>query len=93
VTSPVVVVTRDSRGETEVRWYDNTDDCDAGRHIALVRRRELYVDGDLAEEWIADMAFGLFRNELRTNRHADLSWLATHRYVGGALEPAQGRAA
>lgn len=94
MSTPVVLVARDSVGNIEVRWYLDLAEWDAGRHLALVSSRELWVDGE-ADHEVRRIANRLSENEFEASSRPDVQWLATHiqAVAGDHPEPIAGRAA
>jgi hypothetical protein len=92
---PIVLVSQDSKGRTEVRWYLDLEEWEAGRPIALVSAREHWVDDELASREVRRMVNRLSENQFESSPSPDLSWLATHRQPikGDPPEPIPGRAA
>lgn len=91
MNSPVVLVSQDSRGRTEVRWYLDVEEWEAGRPIAVISASELWVDLELAPRDVKRMATRLSENEFESSANPDLSWLATHRQpvAGDPPQPIQ----
>lgn len=94
MTSPIVLITRDARGRKTVRWYVDLVEWAAGRHIALVSSRELWVDGETDHD-IRRVANRLSENEFESSSRPDVEWIATHWQPGQGEVPVpiEGRAA
>lgn len=73
-------------------WYVDVEDWQRGYPVATIDPTALWIERQAAAS-VADLAHGLFMNELRSDPKADLSWLATHTVTSGLLEPIPGKAA
>ena len=96
--SPVVVVTRDSNGFTHLRCALDLAAAEAEDWVAEVSYARgpsggLRVDLHDVDDESLDLACAVARDELRMDPHADLSYLATHAYVDGVLQPLARRVA
>lgn len=86
MTSPIVLITRDTDGRKTVRWYMDLVEWAAGRHVALVSSRELWVDGE-ADHDIRRVANRLSENEFEASPQPDVEWIATHWQPGQGEVP------
>lgn len=91
MTPPVVTVAFDEHGFTHLRCALDLAAALAEDWVAEVSYARgpfggLHVPnlGDVDVETL-ELVYGVARDELRTNPRMDLSYLATHHYVDGAL--------
>lgn len=91
MTSPVVVVTRDSLGRPVADWYETEDGYYTGDPIATATLDVLHIRRNCP----LDTASVVWRLYAGTSFEDAAAVLATHTVVepGAPLEPIQGRAA
>jgi hypothetical protein len=83
MTPAVVIVYPSAKDGPIVRWYISEATALYGSEVASASALKVCIQG--ASEQVAAEAFGVHRH-LREDRHADVSWAATHRRLTIGME-------